>query len=428
MFDRVAIKARAREVLKLNLGHLIAAYAIAVLLPSIFSGGINGGSSSTSNIISAQSGNGSHFNALAPFLIMLIAIFMFMAFIFSLALILYSVLGTGAFARMSLKAYDGVPVRFSDLLEIKDYWLKVLGLYLWMGLRIFLWSLLFIIPGIIAMYRYALAPYLLFEDPSKEINQVINESTTLMRGFKGQLFLFDLSFFWWWCLVAVTFGLAMIYVGPYFEVARAGAYRAIRYLSSQRAGEGAPINSADPSVVTQTVSDRAGVAATGVAAAGAAVAAAVNAADAVVEVPVEEVTEGVELIAEPVTETVVEEPVVVAEPVIEEPVEVPVAEPVVEAPVEVEVPIAVPVVEVEDVGVEPVTDYVAREEPHMSLKDTLEDAFVEPVRDLEELAEEKEVELEDEVANEGAYDSVVNVNRPHKAVDVLGEIADNFVE
>jgi uncharacterized membrane protein len=191
------------------------------------------------------------------------------ALIVGLAFWIYRAVAGGAFQRMSLKAYDGFEVHVKDLLEIKDYWLKVLGLYFWISIRIALWmlplylagfALLFVglsdfsslnfllslisglilmscglVLGYIIMYRYAFAPFLLFEDPNKDINEVMRDSAVLTRGFKGQLFLLDLSFFWWWCLVVVTFGLALLYVGPYHTLARAGMYRAISYIKALQA-------------------------------------------------------------------------------------------------------------------------------------------------------------------------------------------------
>jgi len=259
MFDRPAIKARAKEILNLNLGHLIAAFALAVMLPSALTGGSNGGISSfnMNNPASPSFSQGSPF--LERFWPLLVIVFIGLAcilFLVVLALTAVRLIGQGAFSRMSLMAYDGVEVRVGDLLGIKDYWLKLLGLYLWMGLRIIAWSLLFIIPGIIALYRYALAPYLMFEDPSKGINQVIDESSALMNGFKGELFIFDLSFIGWWLLVAVTFGLAIFWVGPYYEIARAGAYRAIRYLAGARQASITPATAPNPSIVTGEVAER----------------------------------------------------------------------------------------------------------------------------------------------------------------------------
>lgn len=256
MFDRVAIKARAKQILNLNLGHLIAAWALAVFLPSFLSGGGNGFTSGIVNPANPAIGNGSAaWDNLWPILVIIFIIIFFIALALGLLLSCISIIGQAAFDRVSLMAYDGVDVQVRDLLGIKGYWLKLLGLYLWMGLRIFLWSLLFIIPGIIAAYRYALAPYLMFEDPSKGINQVIDESASLMRGFKGELFIFDLSFIGWWILTAVTFGIAGFWVGPYYAISRAGAYRAIRYLATarQQAVAAPTVAAVDSSVVTETV-------------------------------------------------------------------------------------------------------------------------------------------------------------------------------
>jgi len=258
MFDRVAIKARAREILNLNLGHLIGAYALAVLLPSLLSSGSSSSNSATSSWLQLVGQHGaSRGDLLWPFIAVFLSVFVLLVVVFALALSAVSLVGTGAFQRMSLMAYDGVDVRVGDLLGIKDYWLKLLGLYLWIALRIIAWSLLFIIPGIIAAYSYALAPYLMFEDPSKGINQVIDESTALMRGYKGELFLFDLSFIGWWLLGLVTFGIATLWVGPYYYIARAGAYRAIRYMATNRhAAAFTPAVATNPSIVTGEVAEQ----------------------------------------------------------------------------------------------------------------------------------------------------------------------------
>jgi len=272
MFDRIAIKARAKQVLNLNLGHLIGAYALAVLLPALFSGGSSGSSSSTSTWMPLTAMHGpSRTDVIWPLLVVILIGIVSIALLFAFVFTLISFVGQLAYQRMSLMAYDGVDVRIGDLLGIKDYWAKLLGMYLWMALRVLLWSLLFIIPGIIAAYRYALAPYLMFEDPSKGINQVIDESAALMRGFKAELFIFDLSFIGWWLLCAVTFGVATLWVGPYYQIAHAGAYRAIRYLATARLSSAStpPVPAAadapNPSVVTDMVSDSDITAATGVA-------------------------------------------------------------------------------------------------------------------------------------------------------------------
>lgn len=74
---------------------------------------------------------------------------------------------------------------------------KALGLFLFSSLFIFLWSLLFIIPGIIASIRYSQAFYILADDPEKGIRQCMNESKRMMKGNCGKYFCLGLSFIGW---------------------------------------------------------------------------------------------------------------------------------------------------------------------------------------------------------------------------------------
>lgn len=80
---------------------------------------------------------------------------------------------------------------------------KALGLFLFQGLFIFLWSLLFIVPGIIAAIRYSQAFYILADDPNKGIRQCVNESKMMMRGNKAKYFCMSLSFIGWALLAAI---------------------------------------------------------------------------------------------------------------------------------------------------------------------------------------------------------------------------------
>ena len=74
---------------------------------------------------------------------------------------------------------------------------KSLGLMLFQMLFIYLWSLLFIIPGIIASIRYSQAFFILADDPSKGIRQCMNESKAMMKGNKAKYFCLSLSFIGW---------------------------------------------------------------------------------------------------------------------------------------------------------------------------------------------------------------------------------------
>ena len=67
-----------------------------------------------------------------------------------------------------------------------DIFLKAMGLNLFMALFIWLWSLLFIVPGIIAAYRYCLAPYLMAENPNLGIREAVNMSNnTVAKHVEG---------------------------------------------------------------------------------------------------------------------------------------------------------------------------------------------------------------------------------------------------
>ena len=81
----------------------------------------------------------------------------------------------------------------------KIIWLNVLQMIL-----IFLWSLLFYIPGLVASYRYRMALYCLIDDPDISALEAIRRSKKLMQGKKGELFVLDLSFLGWIMLASMA--------------------------------------------------------------------------------------------------------------------------------------------------------------------------------------------------------------------------------
>ena len=95
---------------------------------------------------------------------------------------------------------------------------------------IILWSLLFLIPGIIAAYRYSLAVYVMIDHPEYTAMDCLRESKRLTNGYKAQLFTLDLSFILWLLLTAlpVLGYAAQVYVTPYMETARVLYYEKIR--------------------------------------------------------------------------------------------------------------------------------------------------------------------------------------------------------
>lgn len=119
------------------------------------------------------------------------------------------------------------------LFDLFGWFFRFLWLEIVMGFFIFLWSLLLVIPGIVAAYRYSMAPFIFFEDPEKGALQCIRESKAMTMGFKGQLFVLDLSFIGWALLSVIP--LVSIFTTPYIGVTKANYYRV---LSGQYAAPG----------------------------------------------------------------------------------------------------------------------------------------------------------------------------------------------
>ncbi len=92
-----------------------------------------------------------------------------------------------------------------------------------------LWTMLFIIPGLIKGYSYRMVPYILAEHPEMSANEVITLSRRMMDGHKWQAFKLDLSFLGWILLGILTLGLGLIfYAEPYMESTQAALYLKLR--------------------------------------------------------------------------------------------------------------------------------------------------------------------------------------------------------
>lgn len=91
-----------------------------------------------------------------------------------------------------------------------------------------LWSLLFVIPGIIKAYSYAMTFYILADHPEMSAKDAIKTSQVMMDGHKMDLFVLELSFIGWYLLCVITFGIAALYVGPYVSASYAAFYEAIK--------------------------------------------------------------------------------------------------------------------------------------------------------------------------------------------------------
>lgn len=140
--------------------------------------------------------------------------------------------------RFCLKLVDGEQAQFEDLFSAFDIFGSAFVLNLLIALKVFAWSLLFVIPGIIAAYRYSMATYIMAENPTIAPSDAIERSKALMDGRKGDLFCLDLSFFGWALLTVLTAGIGALWLTPYMAVSRAAFYRSLPRSMGDRAPNG----------------------------------------------------------------------------------------------------------------------------------------------------------------------------------------------
>ena len=140
--------------------------------------------------------------------------------------------------RFCLKLVDGEEARFEDLFSGFDIFGNAFVLNLLITLKVLAWSLLFVIPGIVAAYRYSMATYILAENPNMQATEAIERSKALMDGRKGALFCLDLSFIGWALLAVLTAGIGNLWLVPYMTVSRAAFYRSLPRSMGDRAPNG----------------------------------------------------------------------------------------------------------------------------------------------------------------------------------------------
>jgi uncharacterized membrane protein len=111
----------------------------------------------------------------------------------------------------------------------QDGWGNVVLVMFLKNLFLMLWTLLFIIPGIVKIYSYRMVPYILKEHPELSGTKAITLSRQMMNGHKWNAFVLDLSFIGWIILSALTLGILHIfYVGPYIQATDAELYEALK--------------------------------------------------------------------------------------------------------------------------------------------------------------------------------------------------------
>ena len=229
--DRNALKSRAREViatsnprvLTVGLVYLVLTVVLSTLGARVMS--VNISESEAMNYLNyAMNGNYEYALRYAetmtppPTAYAINALLMFVA----------AIVGAG-FTIFLLNTLRNRQPCFANLLDGFGFWWKLLILDLLQSLLIGLWSLLLIVPGVMAHYRYAQALYILIDDPTKSPVQCLRESKAMMNGHKMELFKLGLSFLGWYLLEMIPYvGYAVqVWSVPYVGMTKALYYETL---------------------------------------------------------------------------------------------------------------------------------------------------------------------------------------------------------
>lgn len=125
-----------------------------------------------------------------------------------------------------LNTARGLKAGYGNLLDGFGMFLRILWLNILQSLLIYCWTLLFIIPGIVARYRYRMAIYILLDNPGLSAFECLRASAEMTQGHKGELFVLDLSFLGWLLLSVVP--LTLVWTVPYLHMSYTLYYEALR--------------------------------------------------------------------------------------------------------------------------------------------------------------------------------------------------------
>ena len=149
-------------------------------------------------------------------------------FAYSILSILYSLIivmplgvGLNRFFIMQTESKTDI---MNSLCPFKTNLTNVVKTMFFMNLKIILWSLLFIIPGIIKTYEYAMIPFMLAENPDLDSRRAFEITRDMMRGNKWRYFILQLSFIGWMILALIPAGIGVIFLAPYMQAASVQFY------------------------------------------------------------------------------------------------------------------------------------------------------------------------------------------------------------
>ncbi|HOF00477.1 MAG TPA: DUF975 family protein [Spirochaetota bacterium] len=118
--------------------------------------------------------------------------------------------------------------KFSNLFEGFNNFTNSLIAYLLIGLKVILWSLALMVPGIIKSLALSQTFYVMRDNPNIKPQEAMKMSEQMMKGHKWEYFVLGLSFFWWFVLCGITFSIAYIYLAPYMSLTYANFYEKLK--------------------------------------------------------------------------------------------------------------------------------------------------------------------------------------------------------
>ena len=132
------------------------------------------------------------------------------------------------------QARDRQPVQLGDMFRgFQDDFGGTFLIGFLSQLFVALWSLLFLIPGIVKSYAYSMAYYVKLDHPDYGWKACIDESRRLMNGHKWEKFVLDLSFLGWILVGALCLGVGTLWVTPYMAATEVQFYEYVRSCAAE---------------------------------------------------------------------------------------------------------------------------------------------------------------------------------------------------
>ncbi len=150
-------------------------------------------------------------------------------------------------SRIFLKLWHRQDFQIEEMFQGFNDFSRSLVAYLLMCLYVFLWSLLLVVPGIIAAISYSMTFYILAEDPKIEAEEALRKSKAMMEGHKSEYFSLMISFIGWFLLACLTFGVGFLFLNSYATMSSALFYQRLKGLTPNLEPKPQDNPAADPS-------------------------------------------------------------------------------------------------------------------------------------------------------------------------------------